>query len=245
MNIIKAGCEIVNKENINGLDILKRIEKIGRVCYKSEDAITEDGESAKRFVSMLIKNKHEAMLENGDNISVLFTVDRGVTHELVRHRLSSFAQESTRYCNYSKGKYNNEISVIDIRTGLALNKKVEEWADIEAIIAEWCSAMEDAERHYMKMLELGATTEIARSVLPNSTKANITVTANIREWRHILNLRAAGITGTPHPQMLEVAVPLLIQFHELMPVLFDDVYATAEENGYIKLYQEAESKKKD
>ncbi len=228
MNIIKPKAVIIDKERIDGISILKRIEKVGRICYKSEDKITDDGESAKRFVAMLIKNHHEAMIENTDNVSVLFTIDRGVTHELVRHRMASFAQESTRYVNYAKEKFGNEINVVSIESGLDYEDKIDNPATKAAIIAEWTKAMCDAETHYMEMINLGASPQIARSVLPTSTKAELTVTANLREWRHIFNLRAAGTTGKPHPQIAEVMVPLLEEFHELIPVVFDDIYEKIE-----------------
>lgn len=228
MNIIKPKAVIIDKERIDGISILKRIEKVGRICYKSEDKITDDGESAKRFVAMLIKNHHEAMIENTDNVSVLFTIDRGVTHELVRHRMASFAQESTRYVNYAKEKFGNEINVVSIESGLEYEDKIDNPATKAAIIAEWTKAMCDAETHYMEMINLGASPQIARSVLPTSTKAELTVTANLREWRHIFNLRAAGVTGRPHPQLEEIMIPLLKEFHELIPVVFDDIYEKIE-----------------
>ena len=200
------------------------IESIGRVCYKSNDKITQDGESAKKFVTTLIKSKHEAMLEHSC-LSVLFTVDRGVSHEQVRHRIASFAQESTRYCNYGKDKFGKEINVIDLEPGIrndpGMQKLLE--VDIANIMNEWLCAMEDAERHYMKMIDLGATPQIARSVLPQSTKTEITITANYREWRHFFKLRAVGATGKPHPQMVEVAEPLLCEVSKRIPIVFDDI----------------------
>ena len=214
MKIINAGYKILNK-NLNGLQMLKDIEKVGRVCYKSEDLITKDGESAKKFVKMLTKNHHEAMLEHGGTISVLFTVDRGVTHELVRHRLASFAQESTRYCNYSHDKFGDEITVIKPYFFEKDSPEYKLWKD---------SCLQ-AEKAYFDLLKAGATPQEARLVLPTSVKADITVTANIREWRHILNLRAAGTTGKPHPQMCEVMVPLLNELHQKVPVVFDDITA--------------------
>lgn len=220
MKVVQAGYQILTPISEGGIKELQHIEKIGRVCYKSEDKITEDGESAKTFVKMLINNRHEAMLEHGC-ISVLFTVDRGITHELVRHRVADFAQESTRYCNYSKGKFGNDITVIDIEPGIRIEAKKDE--DVVKILNEWYRACEDAQRHYMNMLNYGASPQIARSVLPTSTKSDITVTANYREWRHILNLRAVGTTGKPHPQMLEVMIPLLKELQQKLPVMFDDI----------------------
>ena len=207
MNILNAGFEILTPISEGGIDELKHIEKIGRVCYKSEGNITEDGESAKKFVKMLINRDHTAMIEHS-SLSIKFIVDRGVSHELVRHRIASFAQESTRYVNYSLDKFGNEINVIDIRDGINLDNKMKNMDanTIELIINEWLLAMEDAEKHYMKMIELGATPQIARSVLPNSTKTEITVTANYREWRNFFKLR---VPSTAHPSMREVTIPLL------------------------------------
>ena len=221
MNILKAGFEILTPISEGGIEELKHIEKIGRVCYKSEGKITEDGESAKKFVKMLINRGHEAMIEHS-SLSVKFVVDRGVSHELVRHRIASFAQESTRYVNYSLEKFGNEINVIDIRDGINLDNKMKNMDSdtISAIMGEWCLAMEDAEKHYMKMIELGATPQIARSVLPNSTKTEITISANYREWRNFFKLR---VPNTAHPQMREVTIPLLKELKCRLPIIFDDI----------------------
>lgn len=220
MNIIKSGFEILTPISLNGIDELKHIERIGRVCYKSEGNIIEDGESAKRFVKMLINKGHEAMIEHS-SLSVKFIVDRGISHELVRHRIASFAQESTRYCNYSKDKFNNEINVIDIRSGIEIeNNKNLDSDTIELIIREWILAMEDAEKHYLRMIELGASPQIARSVLPTSTKTEITITANYREWRNFFKLR---VPNSSHPQMREVTIPLLRELKTLIPTIFEDI----------------------
>jgi len=221
MNKVKATYDILTPISENGIKELQHIEKIGRVCYKSEEKISEDGESAKKFVGMLISNGHEAMIEHS-SLSVKFTVDRGVSHELVRHRIASFAQESTRYCNYAKEKFGSECSFIDLVGGIKLDNKMKKMSaeEIALVINEWILAMEDAKKHYMKMLELGATPQIARSVLPNSTKTEITITANYREWRNFFKLR----TDTPaHPQMREVTIPLLNELKETIPVIFDDI----------------------
>ena len=221
MNILNPGFEILTPISEGGIEELKHIEKIGRVCYKSEGNITEDGESAKKFVKMLINRGHEAMIEHS-SLSVKFVVDRGRSHELVRHRIASFAQESTRYVNYSLDKFGNEINVIDIRNGIILDNKMKNMdaKTIELIINEWLLAMEDAEKHYMKMIELGATPQIARSVLPNSTKTEITITANYREWRNLFKLR---VPNTAHPQMREVTTPLLKELQNKLPIMFDDI----------------------
>lgn len=146
----------------------------------------------------------------------------GNSHELVRHRIASFAQESTRYVNYSLDKFGNEINVIDATYGALLDNKMKNMSKSElyAVIEEWTHAMEDAEKHYMKMIELGATPQIARSVLPNSTKTEITVTANYREWRAFFGLRTAS---TAHPQCREVTIPLLNELKTLIPIIFDDI----------------------
>ncbi len=221
MRIIEPSYEILTEISEGGIKELQHIEKIGRVCYKSEDKITEDGESAKKFVKMLIGRGHEAMIEHS-TLSVKFTVDRGVSHELVRHRIASFAQESTRYCNYSLDKFGNEINVIEIDGGIEHDKKMKNMSTLErnAIEDEWASAMEDVERHYIKLMELGATPQIARSVLPNSTKTEITITANYREWRAFFKLRTAKAA---HPQMQEVTRPLLKELKRKLPIIFDDI----------------------
>ena len=222
MNKVKASYEILN--NIDGIKELQHIEKIGRVCYKSEGNITKDGESAKKFVEMLIKNGHEAMIEHS-SLSVKFIVDRGVSHELVRHRIASFAQESTRYCNYSKDKFGSECTFIDLADGIMLDTKMQNMSaeEIDLILEEWTTAMKDTENHYMKMLELGATPQIARSVLPNSTKTEITITANYREWRNFFKLRTAKAA---HPSMREVTIPLLNELKKRIPIIFDDIEVT-------------------
>ena len=215
MKIIKPSYEILTPISDGGIKELQHIEKIGRVCYKSEDRITDDGESAKKFVKMLISNGHEAMIEHS-SLSVKFVVDRGVSHELVRHRIASFAQESTRYCNYSKDKFGNEITVIlpcffDTGMGVLSNSLVYQ---------EWKLACECAEERYFNLLKMGATPQQARTVLPNSLKTEITITANYREWRNFFKLRTAEAS---HPQMREVTIPLLKELKTLIPIIFDDI----------------------
>lgn len=219
MNIIKAKYEILNKDQLNGKEILQKIETIGRTCYKSEDKITED--SSERFVKNLILREHEAMLEFVD-ITVKFYCDRGLSHEIVRHRHSSFAQESTRYCNYAADKFGNEVSFIDIRRGIELDSKTKNLNEftITAIISEWLEACYDAEKHYFAMLELGASPQIARSALNNSAKTEINVKMNLREWRHFFKLRC---DVAAHPQMRELTIPLLQDMHEICPVVFEDI----------------------
>lgn len=214
MKIIKPKYEILT--NITG-DELKLIELAGRTCYKSEDNITD--ESSRRFVKNIISRGHEAMLEHSV-LSVKFICDRGISHELVRHRLASFAQESTRYCNYSKDKFGNELTFIEpfffCQRGVG-NR------DNNSLYNIWLDECESAEKAYLKMLELGATPQEARSILPNSIKTEIIVTMNYREWRHFFKLRAARFTGSAHPQMEEITIPLLNEVKKLIPVVFDDI----------------------
>lgn len=211
MKIIKAGYEILSEISDGGVEELQRIEKIGRVCYKSEDKITEDGESARKFVKMIIDRGHEAMIEHS-SLSVKFIVDRGVSHELVRHRIASFAQESTRYCNYSKDKFDNGVTFIE---PFFFNRPSIQY-DL------WKKAMEETEYCYLNLLKSGVTPQEARSVLPNSTKTEIIITANYREWRNFFKLRTAKAA---HPQMREVTVPLLEELKKKLPIVFDDVVA--------------------
>jgi len=184
------------------------IERYGRTCYKSEDREINE-ETAKKFVAMLIERGHHSVLEHG-SATVRFVCDRGVSHEIVRHRIASYSQESTRYCNYAKDKFGNEITVIDPRPHM----------DHPGEFAVWKSAMEDAEKRYFVLIEMGVKPQMARSVLPNSLKTEIVMSANPREWRHFFTMRAAA---PAHPQMRELACPLLREFRERVPVLFDDV----------------------
>lgn len=193
---------------IDGVSILQSIELAGRTCYKSEDKITAN--SAASFIERIIASGHHSVIEH-INITVKFICDRGVTHELVRHRLASYSQESTRYANYSKDKFGKEITVI----------KPPFWSEDSSEYAEWRKAMEYAERSYMRLIGIGARPEQARSVLPNSLKTEIVMTCNIREWRHVLNLRCSK---EAHPQIREIMLPLLSELHDKVPVVFDDIF---------------------
>lgn len=206
MKIINASYRI-ETPTYSGEKLLKSIEQAGRTCYKSEDRITD--ESAEAFVRMLIKRGHESVLEHA-SITVRFVCDRGVSHEIVRHRIASFSQESTRYCNYSGDRFRNEITFIKpcfLEEGTGGYKL-------------WKQAMFVAEKEYFDLLNWGCTPQEARSVLPNSTKTEIIMTANLRECRHFLKLRTAKAA---HPQMRELTVPLLKELQEWIPVIFDDI----------------------
>ena len=212
MKIIKPYAEIIYPaDNNDVIDIYRSIEYSGRKCYKSK-MDENDSELTKKFIRKLIKDGHEAMLEHS-NMKVNFIVDRGISHEIVRHRIASFAQESTRYCNYSKDKFGNELTFIE---PCFFEKDSPEYQLWESM----CKSSEDA---YLALIEAGRTPQEARCILPHSLKTELVMTTNIREWRHFFNLRAAGTTGKPHPQMVEVAVPLLKKCQKLMPELFDDI----------------------
>lgn len=186
-----------------GYTIQKWIERAGRVCYKSEDKITE--ESAPKFIRKLYRRGHYAMLEHAI-ASVHFSADRGMTHELVRHRPASYAQESTRYCNYSKEKFESQITVI-AQPGL-------EGEDLQI----WNMAMVVAENTYLILLDRGVSPQIARSVLPIALKSEIVVTTNLREWIHIFNMRCES--GT-HPIFRQMAIQVLAEFNNRIPSMYE------------------------
>lgn len=205
MKVIKPSFEIL--DNINGKELLKKIEVIGRVCYKSEDRITDD--SATQFVSNILKSGHESVVEH-EKISVRIICDRGVTHEIVRHRIASYSQESTRYCNYSKDKFGSELTLI----------KPLFWDETSEEYKLWYDSMKSIEDAYNKMISMGAKPQEARSILPNSLKTEIVVTMNLREWRHFFKLRTSE---KAHPQMREVACAILEEFQKRIPVIFDGI----------------------
>lgn len=205
--------------------MLSSIDGYGHVCYKF--SILKNNSSRENFIRKLIKNSHESVLEHCI-ITVIITCDRGVSHELVRHRIASYSQESTRYCNYSNNRLGNQITFIkpvffpELKCGV--------YEDFEPFlkysekdISIWGCLMLDAERAYFSLLNNGRSPEEARSVLPNSLKTEIVVTQNIRQWRHFFKLRALGTTGKPHPQMLEITVPMLKDFKKYLPVFFEDL----------------------
>lgn len=211
MNIIKPSIEIIDMDDYE--KITRKIEKIGRVCYKSEGKISD--ESAERFIRNLIKSGHESVIEH-ESVTVRMICDRGITHEIVRHRIASYSQESTRYCNYMGDKFGNEITVVDIAGGFEYDLDNEN--DLKKYEA-WMRAMENAEKSYFEMLKLGATPQEARSVLPNSLKTEIVMTMNLRAWRNFFRLRC---DSHAHPQMREVASIALKVFKEKLPIFFCD-----------------------
>lgn len=288
MKLIKPSFEIW--EQPSGLEgVYKQIERVGRVCYKSEDKITED--SAKSFVDRMIKSGHGAMLEHGTvylkvfnvienselidkyksnkysvvkegtevynchgdilygsckcittnyrvlvengwlddlkyickptefhekRITVHFVCDRGVSHEFVRHRVMSFAQESTRYCNYSKDKFGNELTFI--QPCWLDDERLKLYGPYHTVIRDkslesiFIASLNNAEKDYIDLIDLGWKPQEARAVLPNSLKTELVVTGFVSDWNHFFDLRARGTTGAPHPQAKELAEPLMKEF---------------------------------
>ncbi len=200
MKIIKPSYQIITE--INRKEVLEHLERIGRTCYKSEDNITED--SASNFVSMLINRGHEAMIEHF-NISVRFICNRGFTHELVRHRIASYAQESTRYCNYK-----DNFTVIQ-------PANFNNWNNDAQVL--WRDLMLLCEHTYNVLIHIGLTPQDARGVLPIDIKTEIVITANLREWRAIFKLRA---NKHAHPSMQQLMYPLQKELHELLPEIFNE-----------------------
>lgn len=206
MKIVKQSVEIMGCGGlpIDGKAMLKHIELCGRVCYKSEDKITDD--SAERFARKIIKSGHESVLEHA-SITVRFVCDRGVSHEIVRHRLASYSMESTRYCDYSKDKFGGEIRVIEpVGCG-----------DELSMMKSSCGY---AEIMYQCMISSGVSPQIARAVLPTCLKTELIMTANLREWRHFLKLRTSEAA---HPQIRALAVELRDKLREAVPAVFEDI----------------------
>jgi len=207
IEIIKPGYKI--ETAIDGEAILKRLEMYGRLSHKSEDKASEG--SAPVFLKKILDWGHESILEH-ENITVRFICDRGVTHELVRHRLAAYTQESTRYCNYG-----HKIQFIE---PIFFTQNSE-------LYSLWLKGVQAAAENYSNLLEKGATPEQARSLLPNSLKTEIVMTTNLREWRHVFKMRTAIAA---HPQIREIMIPLLLDFQKLIPVIFDDFVIDSSNN---------------
>lgn len=195
-------------------NMTKVIELGIRTAYKSEDRMTDD--SDRKIIELIKSFKHESTLEHA-TITVKFITDRGVSHELVRHRIASFTQESTRYCNYSKDKFGSEITVIE---PFFYTYSYTQDDKTSILYDSWKRACIAAENEYFFQLESGARPQEARAVLPNSLKTEIVVTANIREWRKIFELRTSK---EAHPQIRQIMCPLLLEFRKHWDILFDDV----------------------
>lgn len=185
---------------------LYNVEYAARLCYKSEGRMTD--EVNEKFLNNIITRQHESVLEH-EKVTVYFVVDRGITHEIVRHRVGSYSQESTRYCNYAGDKFGNEITVIEPYYYIGRDEEY----------AEWKACCEKIEQSYFKLLENGTPQE-ARAILPNSLKTEIAVTYNLREWRHFFALRCEQ---SAHPQMQQITIPLLLEFKRKLSPVFDDI----------------------
>lgn len=222
IEVVRSAFEII--EDTSYEKMLDKIETAYRICYKSEK-----GKDSEKFIRSKIDMEHESPLEHSVITAIMLT-NRGVSHELVRHRIASYSQESTRYCNYNKDKFGNSIRIIK-----------PSWTS-EEVLGVWSSESEinkigvnDAEKRWLKgcinsaecyfdLLNMGLTAQNARGVLNNDLATSIVVTLNIRSWRHFFKLRALGTTGKPHPDMLELSVPLLHEFSKRYPVFFDDLW---------------------
>lgn len=203
MKIVKPWVEL---PEIDGIQIMKNLERAAKHCYRTEENIKED--SYDHFLRNCINRGHESVLEH-EKVTVRICCDVGAYKDITRHRLASFSIESTRYCNYSKNKFGNEISFIEPCN-----------IDDDVLLADWKACMESIEKTYQKMASEGALPDQLRLVLPHSTAAELTMTANIREWRHIFSLRA---DKHAHPSIQQFMIPLLLYFKEQMPALFDEV----------------------
>lgn len=232
MKFIEPSFKILS-EDFTRENVLSRIEIAARTCYKSEDKICEG--SAVKMLNNLIKRGHEAMIEHAPNLSVRFICDRGVTHELVRHRLFSFAQESTRYVNYkNKGmQFILPEWIQGKEREYLLNGDIDYLTDLEELLTysdtmSFVGACVDMSMAYDQLIENGWTPQRARAVLPNCVKTEIVVTGNVREWRNCFKLRTEQ---TAHPQMREIMIPLIFKLNEDIPELWEDIIVS---NNLIK-----------
>lgn len=209
MKVIKP--TFVIEQELDEDKMLQAIERAGRTCYKSENLISP--ESAKKFVTNILKLGHESVIEH-EKITVRIICDRGVTHEIVRHRIASYSQESTRYCNYCNDRFGNELTFIE---PCFFSSDSEEDKKNKEI---WLDTMSMIEKNYNSLIENGAKPEEARAILPNSLKTEIVVTMNLRAWRHFFKLRT---DKSAHPQIREIANQILDEFKQKLPTIFGDL----------------------
>lgn len=207
VKIIEPSFEILTP--IDGNQILKHIEKCGRTCYQSYENETEGTSSAEKMIKMLIKMGHESVLEHF-LITIKAKIDVGNYKDLTRHRFASFSIESTRFCNYSKGKFGNELTVI---SPCNMDKS-------SGIYHIWLKTMNDIEKAYIDMSEMGAKPDQLRMILPHSLAAEVTMSANLREWRHIFKMRCQKAA---HPSVRQIMLQVLNEFKKQIPVIFDDL----------------------
>ena len=209
MKIVQA--QVTPVTPLNGQAILKRIEEIARTCYRSEDKITADGKSAEQIVKALVKAGHWAMLEHA-TISMRYLSNIAAYKDLTRQRMASYAVESTRWCSYNKGKFGSEIKFLD---PIEIPKDTIKYQ-------VWLNAMQQAEKNYMDLASMGAKPDELSLILPQSTAAEFVITANIRAWNNIFNLRAVGHSRPCVKQIMQLSLEM---FHKEIPIVFDDVYS--------------------
>lgn len=220
MRLVRPSVEIL--DNINGDEILKRLEQVARTCYKSEDKITESTDSAKKLLGTIMQVHHESILEFVD-ITVKFTCSRVTSQSIVRHRLGSYAQESTRYCNYAKDKFDNQLTFIIPRWSMLHQGTydIDELANVNTKDRVLYTRLYTIESTYNALVKLGCRAEEARDILPLCIKTEINVKYNLREWRHFFTLRCSD---KAHPEIRLLARTLLKSFRDKIPVIFDDLY---------------------
>lgn len=229
MNIVKPYANLMSPEDIKaGIDMLKKIEWCGRISHRSEEQQTEH--SFMRFIEAVVLQHGDWSIVEHASATVDFYVDRGITHEIVRHRLFSFTQESTRFVNYEKKMPPSFIRPnlepgFGGRDDLSPNQKRDLAADSWRVQIEWCEA------RYKELISYGISPQIARSVFPNALASRLIVTGNLRNWRHFFIMRT---TKEAHPQMREVTIPLLKQFQERIPILYDDIIPEVKQSEGMK-----------
>lgn len=221
MNIVKSSFRVITPIANGAISELQRIELPTRLCYKSENKITPDGESAKKIIKTLIDNDHLAMLEHS-SITVIFVTSRGVSHKLVRHRIASYAQESTRYCNYSNEKFTNKLTFIDPLEEIEWDSKMGNLSAKEKLDTALQMTMfyKKAEIEYLELIKKGVPPQIAREILPNGLKTEIALTCNYRELIAIFKLRCAK---NAHPAMRALMVPFAKYMQEQIPYIFGNI----------------------
>lgn len=233
VNIVEPYAELLTPRNeIEGQVMLQNIELYGRVSHRSEDLQTES--SWERFIQSVVLTHGDWSIVEHCSATVEFLVDRGITHEIVRHRHFSYTQESTRFVNYTKEGHPPQF--VDPFSSAPVDPDPAGDEAEDRLVArnrnEWEAAILDAESRYKGLLQGGASPQIARSVLPNALASKIIMTGTLRAWRHFLIMRT---TREAHPQMRQVAVPLLAQFKKRVPLLYDDIEPNARQADNLRL----------
>jgi thymidylate synthase (FAD) len=228
MNIIKPYAKILPTSTAydsftkqEGIELLKKIEWCARISHRSEDAVTEN--SYDRFLRSVVLSHGDWSVVEHASVSVDMYVDRGITHEIVRHRLFSFTQESTRFVNYEKKIPASFVCPIpeEEQTLTVVPPDCE-----LTVYDEWRGAIHAAELGYRQLIRKGVSPQVARSVFPNALASRIIVTGNLRNWRHFLLMRT---TKECHPQMRDVTIPLLEEFKEKIPIFYEDIEPLAKQ----------------